>query len=87
MILHIPHSATKIKFIKVKHESDNINLLTDLYTDELFDYDDASSKIVFPYNRMVVDVERFKHDPMEKYGKGYQYETDAFGNIIDRNIN
>jgi len=86
MILHIPHSSTNIEHIKIKKESDNINLLTDLYTDELFSYKDATS-IVFPYNRMVVDVERFKDDPMEKHGKGYKYKTDFFGNTIKRGPN
>jgi N-formylglutamate deformylase len=87
MILHIPHSSTKIDYIKVDNIKDNINKITDLYTDELFEYDNAEFKIVFPYNRLVVDVERFKKDPMESIGKGYIYKTDVFNNTIKRNKN
>ena len=85
MILHIPHSSVDTNFITVENEQVNINLLTDLYTDELFDFNTAV-KVIFPYNRMVVDVERFKNDAMEKYGKGYIYKTDYFNNLIKREI-
>ena len=84
MILHIPHSSTKIDYIKIKDVQNNINQITDLYTDELFQYDTAGFEIIFPYNRLVVDVERFKNDPMDYFCKGYIYKTDVFNNTIKR---
>lgn len=83
MILHIPHSSTKIpenvEFL-IPIENDNY-MLTDLYTDDLFDFD--SQKVVFEYSRIFCDVERFvENEPMEKYGMGFVYEKNSYGKQI-----
>ncbi len=83
MILHIPHSKTKLinnnqhnqhnKDTKYKNASQMaINHLTDWYTDELFEHEN-SERIVFLYSRIWCDVERFENDPMEKIGQGLYY--------------
>ena len=67
--------------------------MTDWYTDELFAQDDARfSRVVFPYSRLVCDVERFSDDarePMSARGMGAIYEltSDArlLRNRMDRN--
>lgn len=86
MLLHIPHSSIKmIDSVKVPNLDRNINLLTDWYADELFDYPgERAEKFVFPYSRLVVDVERFKNDHMESVGKGYLYKNDVDYNDIVR---
>ena len=83
MILHIPHSSIKIpenvEFL-IPIENDNY-MLTDLYTDDLFDFNDQ--KIVFEYSRIFCDVERFiENDSMEKYGMGFVYEKNSYGTQI-----
>lgn len=50
--------------------------LIDYYTDELFVPKEPSSRIcslVFPYNRVLCDVERLPHDPLETKGYGILY--------------
>lgn len=90
MLLHIPHSSTKmIDSVKVPNLDKNIGMLTDWYVNELFDYPgERAEKVVFPYSRLVVDVERFKDDVMEYAGKGYLYQSDVNLNKIirDRDI-
>ena len=87
MILHIPHSSTKIpdgvKFDKSIEE--DIYRMTDWYTDKLFSYS-SMAKIVFPYSRLFCDVERFINDePMEQQGHGICYTRDSFGGHL-RNV-
>lgn len=81
MILHIPHSSTKIpdgiKFDKSIEE--DLLRMTDWYTDELFSYSSMAT-IVFPWSRLFCDVERFIDDePMEQQGHGICYVKDSFG--------
>lgn len=84
MILHIPHSSTKMKEgIFIKRLKDNKNLYTDWFTDELF-FHEAYERIVFPYSRFVCDVERLENDYMNEYGLGKFYTKDVFGNPITR---
>jgi N-formylglutamate deformylase len=84
MILHIPHSSVKmLPDIKVSNLKENLNLYTDWYTDDLF-FHEAAEKIVFPYSRFSVDVERLPNDFMELYGLGILYTKDVFGNKIHR---
>ena len=85
MILHIPHSSTKLPdnfliYKKVFIEKE-FQRMTDWYTDELFDHDKAK-KLVFPYSRLYCDVERFRDDNKEvmaQKGMGVCYTTSSFG--------
>jgi N-formylglutamate deformylase len=76
-ILHIPHSSTHIPniegFILNKIEQ-NINLLTDWATDQIFDVSNVE-KIVAEYSRLFCDVERFEDElePMVDVGRGFYY--------------
>ena len=85
MILHIPHSSTRIpETFKV---SEGVSLekefqrMTDWYTDEIFDLDEAE-KLIFPYSRLYCDVERFRSDrdeTMAKKGMGVCYTRTSYG--------
>ena len=85
MILHIPHSSTYVpETFKV---SEGVSLekefqrMTDWFTDELFDFDEAT-RLVFPYSRLYCDVERFRQDkdePMAGYGMGVCYTETSYG--------
>lgn len=86
MILHIPHSAIEIPNPSVFFAlTDNdINLLTDWFTDELF-YHPQAEQVVFPYSRLWCDVERFRDDSQEimtSKGMGVVYTYGATGNPI-----
>jgi N-formylglutamate amidohydrolase len=89
MILHIPHSLTVIpdryKTGWIGNPFEAIRVLTDHYTDELFDYPTAK-RIVFPISRIVCDVERFETgEEMEsRYGMGIVYERDHLQNPLRR---
>lgn len=68
IILHIPHSSPQIPFydgfvLEKQNIQEEINLLTDWFTDELFDMD--YPKIVTPFSRVFCDVERFEDDFLE----------------------
>ena len=70
LLLHIPHSSTYIPkemndlFVINRKELDRELLdMTDLYTDELFDF--AENRIVFPFSRLICDVERFRDRTQE----------------------
>ncbi len=95
MILHIPHSSLNIpenlrdQFI-LSDEALRAELLlmTDLYTDELYDFPGAKP-VIFPMSRLLVDVERFVDDnlePMSKRGMGKIYTLTASGNKLKRNL-
>lgn len=79
VILHIPHSSTNIPFydgyLKPKGGlREEIQLLTDWFTDELFNL--PYKKIITPFSRIFCDVERFAEDSQEvmsKYGMGMCY--------------
>ena len=67
LIFHIPHSKTDIPnqftadFIDTELLENEILLLTDFATDEIFSIGDTS-KLVFPYNRVFCDVERLEDE-------------------------
>lgn len=74
IILHIPHSSTYIpeKYIPlfyIHREQLRKELLrmTDSYTDRLFDVSGIPerNRFVFPYSRLICDVERFRDDRQE----------------------
>ena len=85
MILHIPHSSTQLPNNFAVNEGVSLEKefqrMTDWYTDELFDFDEAE-KLVFPYSRLYCDVERYRDDNdeiMAEKGMGVCYEKSSFG--------
>ena len=105
IILHIPHSSKLIPdeflnyFYLSKNElNEEINLMTDHFTDELFGVSlDNVTSLLFPVSRLLVDPERFEIDEdetMSEVGMGCIYEKTSHGNklkdgskIRDRLIN
>lgn len=89
IILHIPHSSTKIPLKEGYLLSDEflekeILKLTDWFTEDLF----ASTEdemIVAPFSRIFCDVERFSDDKQEvmaQFGMGVLYEKSDEGEKI-----
>ena len=82
MILHIPHAHAVIPpkyrqqfLLDDTAMSEELRLLTDWYTHELFQFEKANV-IDFPFSRFFVDVERFEndlHEPMAMHGMGRFY--------------
>ncbi|SPD75867.1 hypothetical protein PITCH_A770005 [uncultured Desulfobacterium sp.] len=82
MILHIPHSSNVIPMNlrdQIVLSNDDLAaeliLMTDAFTDELFDFPEATTQR-FPISRLLVDVERFPDDatePMSEVGMGMIY--------------
>ena len=76
MLIHIPQSSVKL-IDSFAITSDDINHVTDLFTDELFFWAGAE-KMIFPLSRLVCDVERLIDDPLEKDGYGiHTTKTDS----------
>ena len=85
IILHIPHSSTRIPgecrrlfFLKGPALRRELLRMTDAYTDVLFCLPGlpVQNRAVFPYSRLVCDVERFRDDaqePMAARGMGVCY--------------
>lgn len=83
MILHIPHSSTKIPneylndyLLSPQELQAEILTMTDHFTDDLFDWP-SWDRAVFPVSRLLVDVERFEDDAnesMAQRGMGVLYE-------------
>ena len=88
MILHIPHASTDTLNKKFLCDlSLELERMTDVDTDRLFDYREAV-KIIFPISRLICDVERFEDDSIEEMaskGMGVCYTTNSFGKPL-RNI-
>ncbi len=85
VILHIPHSSTYVpdtfKVLDGVSLKKEFQRMTDWYTDELFDFDEAK-KLIFPYSRLYCDVERFRKErdePMVKKGMGVCYTRTSYG--------
>jgi N-formylglutamate amidohydrolase len=72
-VIHLPHAATHIPsdvreqfVLSDERIADEIRLITDHLTDELFAVPDAIGLTVrFPVSRLVVDPERFESDEQE----------------------
>ena len=84
-VIHVPHASTRIpadvrdQFVLSDEQiADEIRLMTDHLTDELFAVPEAMALAVrFPVSRLVVDPERFESDeqePMAARGMGVVYE-------------
>jgi len=90
-ILHIPHSSTYIPLYDgCLHTEERLveemNLLTDWFTDELFNL--PYKQIVAPFSRIFCDVERFSDDSKEEmaqYGMGMCYTHLDNGELM-RNV-
>ena len=85
IILHIPHSSTYLpQTFKVSEGvclKNELERMTDWFTDELFDFEEAI-KLIFPYSRLYCDVERFRKDrdePMARKGMGVCYTNTSYG--------
>jgi N-formylglutamate amidohydrolase len=82
MILHIPHSSTKIPDYEIDMMQDKsvleaIEKYTDHRTDELFNYWGAD-RIQYPYSRVFCDVEKLEeNEPMEALGLGILYDVSS----------
>lgn len=98
IVLNIPHSSTELpkeylirdcpdKLIhKCKKEATD---LIDYYTDELFAPEYIANELnpiiiplIFPYCRIICDVERLPDDPLELQGKGIIYKTGKMGKCL-----
>lgn len=77
VILHIPHSSTFIPdkyrnlfYLDQSQIHEELLRMTDSYTDELFGHIKSvkipeENRIIFPYSRLICDVERFRDDRVE----------------------
>jgi len=93
IILHIPHSSRYIpseyrKQILLFEEElqTELLLMTDAYTDEIQEYLSADA-VVFPYSRLLIDVERFRDDGQEtmaQIGMGPVYTKTHDGRVMRR---
>lgn len=93
VIFHIPHSSTVIPahvrgslYLSEEDLAKELFLMTDHYTDELFDYQfEPAHRIAFPVSRLVLDPERFTDDaqePMAEEGMGVVYIKTSDGKPI-----
>lgn len=88
VLLHIPHSSTKIPddvraglLIDAEELERELSAMTDRHTDELFSAEGAD-RLVFGFSRLVVDPERFEDDaqePMSALGMGAVYTRTSTG--------
>lgn len=91
IVLHIPHSSSRIPMmdgytIGLEVLEKEITILTDWFTDELFDL--PYSKVVAPFSRIFCDVERFPVDEdevMARFGMGMCY-THTDDNRVMREV-
>jgi len=89
-ILHIPHSNKEIPTLDgyIGDYKKEVLKLTDWATDRIFDVNNFE-KVIFKYNRVFCDVERFSDDSKEemaKYGMGFFYTHTDNGSILRENI-
>jgi N-formylglutamate deformylase len=87
-VVHIPHASQLVPvdcrsaiLLDDPSLAEELRLMTDTYTDELFALD-GSAPVRFPISRLVVDAERFTddaHEPMAARGMGVLYTTRANG--------
>jgi len=89
IILHIPHSSTKIPLydgyiVDSTVLDKEILKLTDWFTDDLF-YSNKDEMIMADFSRIFCDPERFTDDSQEvmaQYGMGVLYESSDSGDRI-----
>lgn len=89
LVLNIPHSSTYIparyqNSFLVDYINDELRIMTDWYTDDLFNFPKART-ITPKISRLVVDMERFWDDaqePMSKVGMGAIYSRTSRGDLL-----
>jgi N-formylglutamate deformylase len=97
MIIHVPHASKVIpeeireQFILDDQTLKNeLRLMTDSYTDELFKSpEELARTVAFPVSRLVVDPERFADDSLEimvQKGMGVVYTRTAVGTPLRREL-
>jgi len=96
-VIHVPH-ASKVIPEEVRGQfvltdqllSDELRLMTDAHTDELFEIPETLARTVrYPISRLVVDPERFVDDELEimvKKGMGVVYTGTAAGTQLRRKL-
>ena len=89
LLLHVPHASARIpaglRDAFVCDLRTELRLMTDWYTDELFDF--PAPRLVFPVSRLVCDPERFREDekePMSRVGMGACYTLTHDGRPLRR---
>ena len=94
LVLHIPHSGTLVpsavvnQFVNQERLQQNINALTDWFTNELFNLPGASA-VCTPISRVVLDTERFSndtHEPAARFGQGVIYTRGYDGEPLRRKL-
>lgn len=90
-VLHIPHSSTAIPpdmrgHLRMSDDElgQELLLMTDWYTDELFALADCIS-VRFPVSRLILDPERFLDDTeevMSSHGMGVIYTRTSHGALL-----
>jgi N-formylglutamate deformylase len=96
-IMHIPHSSKLIppdvrKSLLLSDDELEAEILrmTDSFTDELFDCNhNLAGKVIYPFSRLVADVERFaddKDEPMSQFGMGAIYTRTSIGQPLRKAI-
>jgi len=91
-VLHIPHSSINIPYVNeyllsTENLNKEIQLLTDIKTDEIFNIKDTT-KVIANFNRIFCDVERLpdEQEEMFKYGRGFYYtKTDSGSDLRNEN--
>ncbi|MDA9976126.1 N-formylglutamate amidohydrolase, partial [Alphaproteobacteria bacterium] len=93
LVFHIPHASKFIpeEYLQFFDLSKNLLdeellLMTDHYTDELFSVSKVTAeRVVFPVSRLLVDPERFESDvdePMSEVGMGCVYRLTHNGRAL-----
>ena len=91
IILHIPHSSKEIPkqykrlFYEPEALGDELEAMTDMYTDQLFNQ--QYTKLIFPLSRLVCDVERFRdpsQESMTARGMWICYSKNSMGKQLKR---
>ncbi len=95
IVIHVPHASLTVPadvagdiLLTPGELAQELLLLTDRYTDELFCLPASlATTVAFPVSRLVTDPERFTddaHEPMARKGMGVVYERTAAGAVLRR---
>ena len=89
VILHIPHSSLHIPesyrntiLLNDKQLYREMQRMTDIFCDELYDAPEFTNRLIAPVSRFVCDMERFRDDRFEicaKKGQGLMYTKTSDG--------